>query len=371
MNFYDRRIPQAVRPTLLGYLPRLDGRERLEALQDLSGLGCSRVYEGPGDELQKVIDSLGPGDTLVVPSLDALGIALKGLMALLVQLSSKGIHFRTVREGIDTREAIRPAALCRHLLQAQDTSRRKKIKAGMSEAKQRGEGVGRPSVLQREDVLAFRQLIETPAMTVRKAADSLGINVSTVRKRARALGISLRGENDGATPAGPAPAPAPEDRSVAEAGSEKASRRPGRPRALRPKDVVAFCQLVEASRLSVKQAAAELGLSEPALRRWARDLGISLRRRIYEVKPAHVRQAFDDGSAAMPAPAGSGRRRRPRKLVAEEVAAFRHMVEVSGQSVSQAAMALGVCESTLRKYARTLGIVLPGRLKAARAQLAA
>lgn len=368
MTFYDRRLRQAVRPAALhGYLPKLEEQDRLQASQALSQLGCARIYEGPADELRTAIDSLGPGDTLAVPSLDALGSALKPVMALLVQLSSKGIHFRSIREGFDTREAIRPADLCRIFLEVQDASRRKKIKAGMSEAKQRGEVVGRPRVLRREDVLAFRQLIETPGMTVRKAADSLGINISTVRKRARSLGISLRVRTGDATP----PTPMSEDLSMPRTSGEEGNRRPGRPRTLRAEDVLAFRQLVEASGFSVKQAAAELGISERALRRWARDLGISLRRRVYDVRPTNLRGSLGRGATSlMPALTEGGRRRRPRKLSLEEIAAFRYMVETSGRSVSQAAMALGVCESTLRNYARKLEIALPGRRKISRARFA-
>jgi DNA invertase Pin-like site-specific DNA recombinase len=264
---------------LVGYFCDGTGELSPEAIAVLSTSGCSRVFvdsqSSSGAELKKALEALRPGDTLIVPKLDSLGMNLRAMMAFIVRLSSEGVHFRTAEEGIDTREAIRPAHLCQLLLEAGTELRRVKVKHGMREAKKRGEGVGRPKVLQRDDVLAFRQLIATPGVTVRKAADSLGINISTVRKRARALGILLR-------PADPSAQPSNEGTPSDE--PRKPHRRPGRPRTLRPEDVVAFRQLVETSGLSVQRASSELGVSQAALRKWARDLGISLRRRTYTVK---------------------------------------------------------------------------------------
>jgi DNA invertase Pin-like site-specific DNA recombinase len=267
---------------LVGYFCDGTGEDTPEATAALSKSGCSRVFvdnQSMGIELKKAVEALRPGDTLLVPTLDSLGMNLRAIMAFIVRLSAEGIHFRTARERIDTREAIHPAHLCQLLLEAQTEQRRVKIKNGMREAKKRGEGVGRPRVLQRDDVLAFRQLIATPGMTVRKGADSLGINISTVRKRARALGIGLRTVEAGAPPSSQ---DTPSDKLTQ--GSASGRRRTGRPRVLTREDAVAFRQLVETSGLSVKRAASELGVSQKALRRWARDLGISLRRRTYSVK---------------------------------------------------------------------------------------
>ena len=352
---------------LVGYFCDITRRERPEATVMLSEIGCSRVFEdtqsSSDTELRKAVAALRPGDTLLVPKLDSLGMNLRGMMSFIIHLSSEGIHFRAAREGIDTREAIRPAHLCELLLEAQDELRRAKIKNGMSEAQKRGEGTGRPRVLRREDVLAFRELIGSPGVTVRKAADSLGINISTVRKRARALGIRLRTGQASVTPSHEG---ALSDEGTQGSAFGKARRRPGRPRALKPEDVVAFRQLVETSGLSVKRAASELGVSQAALRKWARDLGISLRRRTYTVKLEDRGPVSRNAQSGMPAQTNGGWRRRPRKLLPEDVQAFRDMVETSGHSVSEAAIALGVCESTLRKYAHALAIRLPGRRNIAR-----
>jgi DNA invertase Pin-like site-specific DNA recombinase len=265
---------------LVGYFCDVTGEQSPESIAVLSTSGCSRVFvdsqSSSGTELKKAVEALRPGDTLLVPKLDSLGMNLRAMMAFIVRLSAEGVHFRTAGEGIDTREAIRPAHLCRLLLEAGTELRRVKIKNGMREAKKRGEGVGRPKVLQRDDVLAFRQLIATPGVTVRNAADSLGINISTVRKRARSLGISLRTAG--------APASSQDPASAVTQGRSSGRRRTGRPRILKSEDVIAFRQLVETSGLSVKRAASELGVSQKALRRWARDLGITLRRRTYSAK---------------------------------------------------------------------------------------
>lgn len=316
-------------------------------------LACSSHHMSMETELRHAVEALRPGDTLFVPDLASLRLPLKNMLSFFVQLSAKGIYLRAVREGIDTREFIRPADLCRYLLEAQDQLRRGRIKTGMVAARSRGAAVGRPRVLQVDDILAFKELSESPGMTIRKAANSLGINVSTVRKRARALGINLRPEHTTASVAEKTAFSKAATR--AKAKEEKIPQTPGRPAVFRPEDVIAFRQLVESGGMSIRQAAVRLGFSETTLHRHARRLGIRLRQRAYNVPP------LQDGRADESFPkAGSRLRAKPRKMHAEVVQQFREMIE-RGHPIADVAIALGVSERTLRMYARPHGILVPRR----------
>jgi DNA invertase Pin-like site-specific DNA recombinase len=67
---------------LVGYFCDITGRERPEATVMLSEIGCSRVFEdtqsSSDTELRKAVAALRPGDTLLVPKLDSLGMNLRG-----------------------------------------------------------------------------------------------------------------------------------------------------------------------------------------------------------------------------------------------------------------------------------------------------
>ena len=54
-------------------------------------------------ELTKAIDNMQPGDTLVVLSLDKLGLSLTKLIKLFIELDKKNIDFISLEEGISTR----------------------------------------------------------------------------------------------------------------------------------------------------------------------------------------------------------------------------------------------------------------------------
>ena len=53
-------------------------------------------------ELEKLMDQLRPGDTLVVWRLDRLGRSIRHLIDQLQILSDRGVGFRSLQETIDT-----------------------------------------------------------------------------------------------------------------------------------------------------------------------------------------------------------------------------------------------------------------------------
>ena len=56
-------------------------------------------------ELERVLERLRPGDTLVVWRLDRLGRSLRHLIDTVTALDERGVGFRSLRESIDTTTA--------------------------------------------------------------------------------------------------------------------------------------------------------------------------------------------------------------------------------------------------------------------------
>ena len=96
--------------TLLGYA-RVSTAEQNADLQtdELTAAGCWRVYvdhaSGALDrrpQLDRVLEDLRPGDTLVVWRLDRLGRSLRHLIDTVTALDQRQVGFRSLRESIDT-----------------------------------------------------------------------------------------------------------------------------------------------------------------------------------------------------------------------------------------------------------------------------
>jgi DNA invertase Pin-like site-specific DNA recombinase len=116
-------------------------------------------------------------DVLVVWRLDRLGRSLRHLILLLEELSSLGVGFVSLHEGID---ATTPAGrLQMHILGAIAEFERariaERVRVGMARAKAQGKHVGRP-----RPKVSDEQLAALDGVSVREAASRLGVSKSFV-----------------------------------------------------------------------------------------------------------------------------------------------------------------------------------------------
>src|SRR5205814_3803404 len=99
--------------------------------------------------LAQALSQLRVGDTLVVWRLDRLGRSLSQLIALMSELESKGVGFRSLTEQIDTTTS--GGKLIFHIFGALAEFERNLIRertmAGLSAARARGRQGGRPKKL--------------------------------------------------------------------------------------------------------------------------------------------------------------------------------------------------------------------------------
>jgi DNA invertase Pin-like site-specific DNA recombinase len=149
---------------------------QLDALQKA---GCERIYEEKESaakerpELNKLLEQLRPGDTVVVWRLDRLGRSIKHLIELVERLSSIGVGFQSLTESIDT--ATSGGQLIFHIFAAlaefERNLIRERTKAGLIAARARGRHGGRPQAMDDDKQKIAQALRNSPQE--HKSVDSI------------------------------------------------------------------------------------------------------------------------------------------------------------------------------------------------------
>lgn len=174
---------------LLGYA-RVSRTEQNPDLQvdALQGTGCVRVFidKASGSlsarpELDRVMEQLRPGDTLVVWKLDRLGRSLRHLVNTVTRLAEQQVGFRSLQEKIDTTTA--SGKLVFHVFAALAEFERdiiiERTQAGLTAARARGRRGGRPSVMSPEKTTAARQMHQSKK-SVAEIARVLAVSRATI-----------------------------------------------------------------------------------------------------------------------------------------------------------------------------------------------
>jgi DNA invertase Pin-like site-specific DNA recombinase len=172
---------------LIGY-ERVSTDDQNLALQHdaLQAAGCSKIFsdkisgakaDRPG--LKKALDFARAGDTLVVWRLDRLGRSLKDLIALVEELETGKIGFRSLQENIDTTTS--GGKLIFHLFGAlaefERNLIRERTQAGLQAARARGRKGGRRPKLTAQQIEIGRSLAADPKRSVTSICDHLGLVV--------------------------------------------------------------------------------------------------------------------------------------------------------------------------------------------------
>jgi DNA invertase Pin-like site-specific DNA recombinase len=182
---YGRRVGH-----LLGYarVSTIDQDATLQ-IDALNRAGCYRVFVDTGSgslqhrpELDKLLDQIRPGDTLVVWRLDRLGRSIRHLIDQLQVLAERGVGFRSLQETIDTTSP--GGRLVFHVFAALAEFERDLIRertnAGLAAARARGRTGGRPSSLSSDQIKAARRMYDQNDMTVAQIGDVLGVSRTTI-----------------------------------------------------------------------------------------------------------------------------------------------------------------------------------------------
>jgi|GEM_PF-238134 len=183
---------------IIGYARVSTDDQRLDLqLAALREAGCDKTFQDHGATgsnmdrpgLDAAINTLGPGDTLVVWRLDRLGRSLTDLVQFIDDLGAKGCNFRSLNEAVDTSTS--GGRLIFHIMAAfaefERNLIRERTKAGLEAARQRGSRLGRPpKKLSAHQIEHAYQCLHVQGQKIEDVATRYRVSSSTLRRRIKA-----------------------------------------------------------------------------------------------------------------------------------------------------------------------------------------
>ena len=169
----------------IGYARVSTADQHLDLQRDaLESSGVDRIFEESASgadrarpQLAAALDYAREGDALVVWRLDRLGRSLSHLLSVVEGLAERGVHLRSLTEGIDTSTATGRMTLSIFgaLAEFERELIRERTHAGLVAARARGRKGGRPTAITPAKARSARALLaaETP---VSEVAQSLGVS---------------------------------------------------------------------------------------------------------------------------------------------------------------------------------------------------
>ena len=160
----------------------------------LQKAGCERIYidhasgaKASRPELDRMLEALRPGDTVIVWRLDRLGRNLEHLIRLVDQFTENDIGFRSLTEQLDgtTAQGRMFLNLAGTFAQYEREGIVERTKAGLQAAKARGHMGGRPKALSDKQIIEIRRLHDSGSMTNRRIAEIYQVSMSTINRAIR------------------------------------------------------------------------------------------------------------------------------------------------------------------------------------------
>jgi DNA invertase Pin-like site-specific DNA recombinase len=173
-----------------GYARVSTGEQKLDLQLDaLREAGCDDVFTdtisgatASRPELDRCLDQLRNGDTLIVWRLDRFGRSLKDLVTKIEALDGQGVDFVSLTEGIDTTSA--QGRLQLHLFGAlaefERELARERTMAGLRAARARGRTGGRPRALSAEELPEVQALMRDPDVSTQQVCERFDISRATL-----------------------------------------------------------------------------------------------------------------------------------------------------------------------------------------------
>ena len=175
---------------LIGYARVSTHDQNLDLQKDaLEKAGCKKIYveQMSGSsrirpELEKTLEMLRNGDTLVVWRLDRLGRSLKHLIELISKLEQREIGFKSLMESMDTTTS--GGKLIFHIFGALAEFEHNLIKertsAGLAAARARGRNGGRPLKLDEKKRELAIKLYNERERSIKEICQIMGVSKPTL-----------------------------------------------------------------------------------------------------------------------------------------------------------------------------------------------
>lgn len=137
-------------------------------------------------ELEKLLERLTEGDTVVVESLSRLGRSTKDLIWLMEMFNEKGVNLVSLKESIDTTSSTGKLlfTLMSALAQFERDVLADRTKEGLAAARARGRKGGRPPA-DNDAVRKAVRLYKTGEYTVSEIVEMTGVRKTTLYKNLR------------------------------------------------------------------------------------------------------------------------------------------------------------------------------------------
>ena len=167
-----------------------DDQDPAAQIDALRAAGCDPIFveHASGGTMQRpewhaCNRGLGRGDTLTVVRIDRLGRSLADLMSTLDDLAARGVHIRSLTEGIDTSTSLGTLfyQIAGAFAEYERALIRERTRAGIAAARAGGRQIGRPPALTDEQRALARQL-HAHGEGVAAIARLLNVSPSTVRR---------------------------------------------------------------------------------------------------------------------------------------------------------------------------------------------
>lgn len=158
-------------------------------IDNLNAAGCERIYQekitgtkAHRPELDRMLDSLRDGDTLVIDSFSRLSRSTKDLLETVERLTALGVNIISLKENLDTTTATGRMMLT--MLSALSQFERDLIAErtvdGLKAARARGRKGGRPTVGNAKTKAAALALYNGNTLTNREIAAQVGVSTATL-----------------------------------------------------------------------------------------------------------------------------------------------------------------------------------------------
>lgn len=176
---------------LIGYARVSTTDQNLEVqVQTLQQIGCDKIYAEKRSgmnhdrpELNKMLDSLREGDTVVVTKLNRLGRSLLHTLKIIEDFKKQNINLKSLDLGIDT--STPSGKLLMNIFASLAQYERENIleqaKAGIEKAKRDGKQIGRPKGYDREKLEKI-SLLTDKGLTLKEISNLVGCHSNTVKR---------------------------------------------------------------------------------------------------------------------------------------------------------------------------------------------
>ena len=174
---------------IIGYARVSTTDQHLDRQLDmLNGYGADKIYsekvtgtrkERP--ELNRMLNELSEGDTVVVESLSRLGRSTKNLIELMELFNERGVNLVSLKESIDTTTPTGKLlfTLISAISQFERDCLAERTKEGLAAARARGRKGGRPPT-SHTTLERARKLYESKEYTISEITELTGISKSTL-----------------------------------------------------------------------------------------------------------------------------------------------------------------------------------------------